>query len=485
MAGIGFQLRRLSDEDNLLAPMASIGHAAIIATGPWIFTVTALQLITSFSSRFIPVETLGGFRLVIIYSFALSLVVTAPVVIVAARMVGDAIYLKAYHRIKPLYVAALLLSGCGAGAVALLVYIMFGLPLKVAMSGSSCCGLVALIWVGLSFCGAVRDYVTITFGFITGLAVAVVGAVATARSVPEVAAIIYAFDCGLVIIVCTLTSRILTTFPHPMGDPIKPLQALCHGIRRFWLLALGGFISALAIWADKWVVWSGPAGERHALGLFHAPFYDSAMFTACLVAIPALALFVTHIETAFFEKHHAYYKAIRNHATLRQIEQIAAQLSQETFRSISNITLIQAAICCMAVLVAPSLIEVAGLQYRQIGILRFGILGSLFQFVFFASTSLLLFFERYAHFLALQTTFLVLQVVLTAISVRLGPAYYGTGNLIACLSCGLLAAAVLERTLKNLTYNTFRSASRQQSGKIENDLLEFDQRQRRTTGGLS
>jgi uncharacterized membrane protein len=37
MAGIGFSLRSLGDADNLLAPMASIGHAAVIAAGPWLF----------------------------------------------------------------------------------------------------------------------------------------------------------------------------------------------------------------------------------------------------------------------------------------------------------------------------------------------------------------------------------------------------------------------------------------------------------------
>ncbi len=476
MAGIGFQLRELRDQDNFFAPVASIGHAAIIATGPWLFTVVALRLISVFATPFASADVLGGVRLVIIYAFALALVTVAPIVIVAARMVGDAIYLQAYHRIKPLFVATLLVTGGCASLLAGIAYtLMFGLAANVALAASSCCGLVALIWVGLSFCGAVRDYSGITAGFLIGLSVAVLASVSAARFDPEVASIIWAFNIGLVIVFCGLASRVLMTFPHPVNDVMRPLLALRHGIVRFWSLALGGLLSALALWIDKLIMWFGPAGETHAVGLVHAPFYDSAMFTACLVVIPALAMFLTHIETAFFEKYHAYYRAIREHATLQQIERIGVSLSLTTFRTIVNITLIQAALCIMTVLLAPAIMDLADLQFRQVGILRLGVLGALFQFVFFAATSLLLFFERYTHFLTLQAIFLLLQGSLTAISVHLGTTYYGAGNLVACVVSGLMAVAVLDRTLKNVTFLTFQSASQQRVGGVEEELLDFSQ----------
>jgi polysaccharide biosynthesis protein PelG len=484
MAGIGFQLRELRDQGNLLAPVASIGHAAIIATGPWLFTVAALRLISVFAAPYASNELLGGVRLVIIYAFALALVVTAPLVIVAARMVGDAIYLQAYHRIKPLFVATLLTTGCAAAVGAGAVYaLLFRLPVKIVLAASSCCGLVALIWVGLAFCGAVRDYVGITVGFLLGLAVAVCAAVAAARFSADIAVIVWAFNIGLIIVFCSLASRVLTTFPHPLHEVLGPLQALRHGIVRFWSLALGGLISALALWIDKWIVWFGPAGETHSIGLVHAPIYDSAMFTACLVAVPALAMFVTHIETVFFEKYYAYFKAIREHATLRQIETIADSLSQTTFRAIVNITLIQAALCSMAVLISPAIIELADLQFRQIGILRLGMIAALFQFVFFACTSLLLFFERHTLYLMLQFVFLVTQAALTLITVKIGTTYYGVGNLVACVASGMLAVAALDRTLKNLTVVTFQSASRYRPAGLEEQFLDFDQPRRTTAKG--
>ena len=42
MAGIGFALRTLVERDDLSARLQGYGHAAIVAAGPWLFTVLAL-----------------------------------------------------------------------------------------------------------------------------------------------------------------------------------------------------------------------------------------------------------------------------------------------------------------------------------------------------------------------------------------------------------------------------------------------------------
>jgi len=39
MAGIGFELQKLSSRGSLSAQLAATAHGAIIATGPWLFTI--------------------------------------------------------------------------------------------------------------------------------------------------------------------------------------------------------------------------------------------------------------------------------------------------------------------------------------------------------------------------------------------------------------------------------------------------------------
>ena len=465
MAGIGFRLRALSEGESLLSPVASIGHAAVIAAGPWLFTVIALALVSSLTSQSAPASTVEGFRLLIIYAFAVSLVAVAPVVIVASRLVGDAIYIGAYDRIRALFVATVLVATVVCTVVALLGCLaLFSLGARETVAGVSCCAVIGLIWVALAFCGAVRDYKGITIGFFLGLMVSVMGALWAATVGAGSGEMVWAFSGGLVLIFCVLASRVLSTFPHPVLAVGPPLAFLASGLWQFRRLAVGGIVAAVALWVDKWIVWAGPSGVVHELGLVHAPLYDSAMFTAYLAIIPALALFVTHVETSFFERYRAYYAAIRAHATLGQIEQRAAALEQATARTLTHITLVQAALCLIVVLGASSIVELSGLHYQQVGILRLGALGALFQFVFFSATSLLLFFERHTQFLWLQVMFLALQVTMTALTVQLGPSTYGLGNLVACVFSGVAALAVLEATMRHLTFITFFSASRSDAG---------------------
>lgn len=456
MAGIGFRLRSLSEQENLLAPVASIGHAAIIAAGPWIFTVVALALVDRFTSSTVPIAVLDSSRLLIIYAFALSLLGTSPIVIVATRLVGDAIYARSFDRIRSIFLAALLLAGGAAALAALVTYrLIFAVPDRLLIAGVSCCALVGLIWVAMAFCGAVRDFQGITLAFLVGLVVAAVGTIGAALTTANVVAMSWAFNAGMIVIFCGLAGRILATFPQPVMDLKKATLMLLRGLRHFWCLTLGGLFAAVGIWIDKWVVWAGPAGRVDETGLVHAPLYDGAMFISALAIIPALALFVTHIETTFFQKYVAYYKAINDHATLQQIEDNSRGLEKSTLHSLTQIIVVQATLSAIVVLCAPLIVQATGLYYQQIGIIRLGVLGAVFQFLFFALTSLLVFFGRHARFLFLQAAFAVAQGTLTAITLKLGETYYGFGYLIACVLTGMLALGVVVHTFQNLTFVTF------------------------------
>jgi polysaccharide biosynthesis protein PelG len=466
MAGIGFHLRQLSAQDSLTAPVASIGHATMVAAGPWLLSVTALGLISAWTADTASPIAIDGFRLVVIYAFAISLVSSAPLVLIAARLAGDALYGRRFDDVRPLFLATTVMASLLAWVIALVGYGLIGrVTGDIAVPAAACCAIVAAIWVALAFCGAVRDYWGITFGFLAGLAVAVLLTIASSRVTDNWTGTIWAFDIGLLVVLAALASRVLATFPAPVTDASTGFAALADGLLRHPQLALAGLAGAVGLWIDKWVMWMGPASVSHDMGLVHAPLYDSAMFTAYLMIIPSLALFVTHVETTFYARYRSYYAAIRNHATLKQIETQAEDLKRSTFASLASITWVQTALCLVVVMAAPTIVELTGLFFQQVGILRLGALGALFQFVFFAATSLLLFFDRQRQYLFLQSAFLVLQCAGALASLALGPAFYGLGYLSACVVSAALALVVLERTMADLTYITFvlSNASKQAS----------------------
>jgi uncharacterized membrane protein len=107
MAGIGFALRDLSRQESLTAVARASAHAAVIAAGPWLFTILSLVAITAAAEQLAGYQTLATFRAVIIYAFATSLVLAAPVTIVATRLVADELWKRRIERVRPLLSAAL------------------------------------------------------------------------------------------------------------------------------------------------------------------------------------------------------------------------------------------------------------------------------------------------------------------------------------------------------------------------------------------
>lgn len=182
MAGIGFELRQLSRQQSLAGLVGALGHAAVIAAGPWLFTIVSLAAITLFTEQVAGLAILSTFRAIIIYAFAVSLVLTAPVTIVATRLVADALWLKKPERVRPLLFGAYVVSICvvSAGVAGLTLYFRMPPVLGAALLAASLT--VALIWVALSFCGAVRDYQGVTIAFALGLFTSVLLGIASGVS---------------------------------------------------------------------------------------------------------------------------------------------------------------------------------------------------------------------------------------------------------------------------------------------------------------
>ena len=455
MAGIGFQLRKLSRQDTLSSVIAAVGHAAVIAAGPWLFTILSLAAITLTTERVAGLETLAAFRIVIIYAFAVSLVLTAPVTMIATRLVADALWLRKPEAVRPLLLGAYAVAVVMTGIGSLVLIAYFQPPKTTAAALAAGSMLVGLIWVVLSFCGAVRDYQGVTISFLVGLIVSVLASVSAAILGAGSAGIAFGFLSGLTVTFFGLTWRVLATFPQPVTNPMQGLRALAAGVPDYWRLALGALAGTAGVWIDKWIFWFSPAGEQLSVGLFHAPLYDSAMFISSLGIIPALSAFVMRLETDFFERYQQYYATISGHGTYGQIEQARSRMHNFTMDNLTLITVAQIGVCAVLALTAPLIITALGLQFRQVAILRYGALGSVFQFIFIACSAMLLFFDRRRLYLALQCGFFVLMSGLTLVSVYLGPDTYGVGYFLACLVSGILAYALADRTFSNLNYLTF------------------------------
>jgi uncharacterized membrane protein len=456
MAGIGFALERLYRSNSIADRMASFAHASIVAAGPCLLSVLCIWLISATISELEGKTTISAFRALIIYSFALSFVVTAPIALVSARFISDKL-----HDRDVAAVSGIMLAAFGFSAVIIVAVgtLLFGLVLDLDAAASVAavanCALIALVWVACLFCSVTRDYTSVTVFFAVGMLLAVVAVTAGYDMRPDLATMLWGFNIGLGATLFGLLTRIVATFPFAVKSISAPASALARAAIGYWPIALGGLFGAIGAWVDKWIVWLSPFGTQIQNGLLHAPLYDSAMFVSYLVVIPAYAAFVVHLEVKFFRNYRLFYSSILEHATLAQIRAHGRRLRDETVASLSGITVPQLAVCALVAVSAPTVVDVLDMQFRQVGTLRFGVIGAAFQFLFITCSSLTLYFDRRMMFLALQTVFLVLNATLTWGFLALGPTYLGLGFLAASTISALIAYLALVRTLYRLDYLTF------------------------------
>jgi uncharacterized membrane protein len=179
------------------------------------------------------------------------------------------------------------------------------------------------------------------------------------------------------------------------------------------------------------------------------------MFASYLVVVPAYAAFVLNLEVSFFRNYRVFYDCILKHGTLNQIKANGLRLREETVSALSGIMVPQIVICTLVAVSAPIVVDLLGMQFRQVGTLRFGLIGAVFQFLFVTCAALTLYFDRRMIFLSLQACFLVLNAVLTAATLGLGWNYLGLGFLVASTISAAIAYLVLVATLCRLDYLTF------------------------------
>ena len=375
MAGVGFVLRKLSRRDDLAGALMGYFYAAVIACGPWIFTIMSLGVLVFIGNQFLIVKDLSEFRIIIIYNFAFSLVFSAPIFMVATRFLSDAIYQKDVSGASGLLLGTLVLSICLAFPLVMVFYFYYAeLAFWVKAAAVLNYFLITGIWQVSIFMSALKEYAAIARTFGIGMAIAAVAAIIFASGF-TVSGMLMGFNIGLAYIFFDLAARVLAEFP---GFPRKPF-AFCKYFISHWEIAASGLLYNLGVWVDKWIMWFAPEGIKQSNGLISYPHYDGAMFLAYLTIVPAIALFTFSVETGFFEQYLRYYQDIQNHAIYDRIKKNADRLWKTLLSSASNIVILQLTIGLVAVFIAPLLIVWVQGSPMQLGIFRLGVLGAIFH----------------------------------------------------------------------------------------------------------
>lgn len=449
MAGVGFQLRTLVERDDLLGLVKGYGYAALISSGPWIFTIIMLSLVSLMTG--VDAEELKTFQVIVAYNFAFSLVTAGPFTLVATRYFADAIYTKKISGVTGLLLG-LLVCVLPVGLLVAGSFYTFVAQLSAVETFAAVVSFVAVtaLWICAIFLSALKDYLSFVVIFLVGMLVSLFCSV-LGGMYAGLSGLLFGFSAGVMLIVSTIMARIIADFPFP---PLQPLAFLTY-FRRYWQLALVGLVSAAAIWIDKWIMWSADGNEWVKGGLVYHPSYDPAMFFAYLTTIPSMAAFFLFVETRFFEQFRRFFRDISHHMSYQKIHRNHERMRQQWMHSSRNLIIIQGTVAVIAITLSPTIIEAIGGNYAQLGIFRIGVLGSLFHVLFIFQSILLSYLDLRGPNLLLQLIFLSLNGLLTWWTMNQGFPYFGYGYFLASLLSFLAGFAMTTYAINRLPYLTF------------------------------
>lgn len=451
MAGIGFTLRRLTQRDDLLGIVTGYGHSLFVAAGPWLVTVGALVGINLILGRTVGVEAHRLFGSILIYNFSASLVVTGPIVLVATRYLADRVFEKRLESATGLLVTSIILGTAPGLLVAIPFYtLLCDMPALTAAIAIANYAVISGVWVTALFLSALKAYVRVTVAFCVGMAAAFAAA---AWLGPRFGAdgALGGFTIGLAVTLVAILATVLSEYRYRLRAPLALLPYLV----RYWDLALGGLLYNLAVWVDKWIVWTGPGKVVVAGRLVTNPAYDGAMFLAYLTIVPALAMFMIAIETQFFVEYQRFYRAIGDHATLGQIRDNQRRLILSVVTGLRSVLILQSVIAVLAIFLAPQIIGATSGAYDQITIFRFGVLGALFHVFILFCLVFLQYFDMRRQALGLQCVFLATNAGATWATMQFEFAYLGYGYFIAVLFTFVVGVALVFSVISRLPYLTF------------------------------
>ena len=451
MAGIGFELRKLLRQDDLMGIVRGYGHSALTVTGPWLLTILMLGGIVFLGGPYASARVLAEFRLIVIYNFAFSLVIAGPVVMVATRYLADAIFIKRVEDAPAMLLGYLTLV-LGVSAPIVVPFYFYWIDIDNTLATISAVNFftIAAIWMVSTFLTALKDYSAVTRAFLFGAMLAL-GSVALLARIASSTAMMFGFTTGLALILFLLVARVYAEYPYPVANPFR----FGGYFRRYWELALSGFVYNAAIWVDKWVMWFAPEGEIQRSGLISYPDYDSAMFLAYLSIVPSIAAFVLSIETDFYESYLRFYKRILHHASFAEIEEAHHGIVSSILRGARMFVVLQGSICVVAILTAPRLFTLLGINFAQIGMFRIGVLAAFFHVLFLALSITLSYFDLRLTTLRLQLLFLVTNGIFSWCTLQMGFSYYGYGYFLSAVTTFVATFLAVAYYLNRLPYQTF------------------------------
>jgi len=454
MAGIGFELRKLLIKRSYTGLLQAYTYAGVISSGPWVLSIVGILLIGLLSfAVVVPNVLIAQFQVTVTYLFLSSLVITGLVQLSFTRFVADRIFAKDEASILPnfngLLFLALNVSALLAFPVAMFLFpeqtVLYRLLFVIGLA------IMSAIWIAAVFLTGMKHYKAIVLIFFLGYGATLVLALLF-RYLYNMEGLLLGFVLGHFLL---LAGMVWLIYSNYHSDRLIAFDIWDKGQMYRSLMATGFFFN-LGVWADKIMFWYYPLTSQEVIGPLRASvIYDIPIFLSYLTVIPGMAVFLVRIETDFVEYYIKFYDAVREGATLEYIERMRNHMVYYVQRGLFDIAKIQSITVLIVFLLGEPVLKLLGISTLYLPLLFIDVVGAGLQVMLLGILNVLFYLDQRKSVVWLTGTLLVTNVLFTALSLQLGPAWFGYGFALAMLVCVLTGTWLLSRKLESLEFDTF------------------------------
>ncbi|MEJ2669250.1 MAG: exopolysaccharide Pel transporter PelG [Gammaproteobacteria bacterium] len=323
MAGIGFELKHRIPDASLLGHARRLSFAAVIAGGPWIFSIITLLIMTIISlhagmSR----QSLQQFLVTNTYLIAHAQIISGGFQLTLTRYTADLIFTQQQHLVfGNLLGNVIIVSVISMPIGVWLATSLHTMPLAFRCHSAMALPIFCIIWVCILFLSSIKAYRAMTAALLFSYGCIVMQVLLADSHSPT--QLLLAFVSGHLIAVLLLMILIWRAYPGHLTVSFSALR-WTPTTRR---LMLCGLFYNSAIWIDKFIFWLSPGLSKPIAGWFHASLiYDLPIFLANVAIIPGLAIFLLTTETDFATKCQRYFKRLNADATLNELLELKQDL---------------------------------------------------------------------------------------------------------------------------------------------------------------
>jgi polysaccharide biosynthesis protein PelG len=454
MAGIGFELRKLLRKQTYGGLLQAYAFAGIISSGPWVLSIVGIMLIGIFSMGVVsPKVAISQFQVTVTYLFLLSLISTGLVQLSFTRFVADRIFANDEASILPNFNGLILLT-MGLSMLLALPCVMFLFTEQTVLYRLLFVmglGVMSAIWVATVFLTGMKHYKAIVLIFFLGYGATIVLALLL-RSSLGLEGLLLGFVLGHYLL---LMGMIWLIYRNYHSNRFIAFDIWKPGAM-YVSLMVAGLLFNLGAWVDKLMFWYFPGTGQQVIGPLNASvIYDFPIFLSYLSVIPGMAIFLVRIETDFVEYYIKFYDAVREGSTLDYIERMRNHMVYYVQRGLFDIAKIQGIAVLITFALGGVLLESLGISTLYLPLLYVDVVGAALQVVLLGILNILFYLDQRRSVVLLTAVLPLSNMVFTAISLKLGAAWFGYGFAVAMLVTVLLGIWILNRKLEVLEYETF------------------------------